>query len=74
LVCNLLGDADRPITVFVEVIRERYQETGIGDPLHGLENPLQWKRFLGPRTNPANRINERFAVAALAFSSCSRIR
>ena len=61
-----------PVVMGVAAVGKRDQETCIGDPLHFFEKPFRVERSLGPRTAPANRINDCEEPEALALSNWSR--
>lgn len=64
---------ERPIVIGVGSVGESDEKAGVRNAPHDFENPLRLDKSFGPRTEPASRINARFASAALAFSICSRI-
>ena len=70
--CDLFGDADGPVVVFVRAIDEGDQEPRVGNVLHDAEKPLRRDRVLRPRTAPASLMNGRVPRVALAISNCSR--
>jgi hypothetical protein len=56
----LLKDLQCPVVMSVARINESYEEPGVGDASHFLENPLRVERSRGPfRMIPANRMNLR---------------
>jgi hypothetical protein len=69
---HLLGDADGPRVVLVGAVGKRHQKSRVGDTFHAREKPFRDDRSLGPRTEPAKRMKDWRALAALAFSSWSR--
>ncbi len=69
---HAFGKADGPCVMRVGSIGKRYEKSRVGDALHDLEKPFLVERFLGPRTDPASRMNERASPLVLALSSCSR--
>ena len=72
---HLLSHTKRPPVMHVLASGESYQEAGIGNPGHFLENPLRVETSRGPpRTTPASRMNffPRRSTA-LASSKCERM-
>ena len=68
---DLPGEIDCPGVVLVVAISECHKKTGVGDALHGFENPLRVERSGGPDTAPASRRNGCFWVRR-ALSNWSR--
>jgi hypothetical protein len=55
--------------VLVGAIEERDQQSGVGDAGHGRVKPFRDDKSRGPRTAPANRMNDLVPPAARARSS-----
>jgi hypothetical protein len=70
---HLLGDLHRPLVIVIVAVRERDQQSGIGNAYQGRENPFRFDRSRAPRIVPAKRMNDCSERLARARSSCSRI-
>jgi hypothetical protein len=62
----------RPLVIPVVGIRERHQESRVGDTLHRREKPLRNDSPRAPRTEPASLMNDGCFPPSRARSSCSR--
>src|SRR5262249_54865578 len=55
-------------------VRERHEETRVGDPLHFRENPFRADRSLAAATAPASRMNRCLGPRWRGFSCLSDVR